>query len=148
MLRVALAQWLGAEPYGEIAGSFHLNQLSTAAFRGYLRDDAQFQSLFEASSIQAQADHLALVLDEPVLLGRKGAEIVASRSPERQAALMSNVRSINLAQAGREAPSERTMARLKRSGRPVYLTPYSLCFFNRDARSEEHTSELQSLMRN
>src|SRR3546814_14647136 len=113
MLRVALAQWLGAEPYGEIAGSFHLNQLSTAAFRGYLRDDAQFQSLFEASSIQAQADHLALVLDEPVLLGRKGAEIVASRSPDLQASLMSNMRTLNLAPHGPARPTERTQASIK-----------------------------------
>ncbi len=133
MLRVALAQWLAQEPYGEIAGAIHLKQLSTAAFRGYLRQDPQFQSLFESFAVQAQADHLEMVMNEPVLLGRQGAEIVRSRTPEQQAELATQVRSINYAQAGRDAPSPRTMAKLKKSQRPVYKTKFTMCFFKGDA---------------
>jgi len=133
MLRVALAQWLGQEPYGEIAGAIHLKQLSTIAFRGYLRKDPQFQSLYESFLIQSQADHLDVTLNEPILLGKKGEEIMRSRTPEQQARLEAHVRSINYAQVGREAPSPRTIERLKKSGRPVYKTPLTMCFFKGDS---------------
>jgi integrase len=131
MLRVALAQWLAQEPYGEIAGAIHLKQLSTAAFRGYLREDPQFQSLFEAFSTQAQADHLEVVMREPVVSGRQGAQIMKARTPEQQAALEAEVRSLNYAQAGHEV-CPRTMAKLKKSQRPVYKTPFTMCFFKAD----------------
>jgi hypothetical protein len=133
MLRVALAQWLAQEPYGEIAGAIHLKQLSTAAFRGYLREDPRWQSMYESFVVQAQADHLELVMNEPVLLGRGGGEIMRARTPERQAEIDAAVRSINYAQVGREAPSARTMDRLKKSQRPVYKTKYTMCFFKPDA---------------
>lgn len=131
--RVALAQWLGAEPLGELAGAFHLKQLNTAAFRGYLREDPQFQSLFDAFEAQASADHLAMLLAEPTLGGRKGSMVMASRTPEEQAKLEANVRVLNLAQVGREAPSLRVMEQIKKTGRPVYLTPFSTCIFIADA---------------
>jgi hypothetical protein len=129
MFRVALAQWLAAEPYGEIAGAFHLKHLSTAAFRGYLRDDPQFRSLFESFEIQASEDHLGIVLQEPKLQGKFGASVMLARSPERQAELEANVRVIDRANVGREAPSTRTIQKLKKSGVPVYYTPYCMCMF-------------------
>lgn len=133
MFRVALAQWLSHEPYGEIAGAIHLKQLSTKVFRGYLRDDPQFQSIFQSFTVQAMSDHLEFIMDEPVLAGRKGASISSARPPERQAELAAKVRSINFAQAGREAPSPRAMARLKHSQRPVYKTKFTMCVFKGDA---------------
>jgi hypothetical protein len=133
MLRVALAQWLAQEPYGEIAGAIHLKQLSTAAFRGYLRQDPQFQSVYESFVVQGHADHLEMVLNEPVILGKKGAEILRARTPEEQARLETQVRSINFAQVGREAPSPRTVKKLKKSGRPVYKTKLTMCFFKADS---------------
>ncbi|MCD2324200.1 hypothetical protein LQ953_09270 [Sphingomonas sp. IC-56] len=131
--RVALAQWLGAEPIGELAGAFHLKQLNTAAFRGYLREDPEFRSLFEAFEVQAGTDHLGMLMHEPVISGRMGDEIMASRTPERQAANEAEVRIMNLAQVGREAPSPRVMQKLRKVGRPIYLTSFSTCVFDADA---------------
>ena len=132
VLRVALAQWLGLEPYGELAGAFHLNQLSTIVFRGYLRENQQFKSQFENYGIMAQADHLEILLNEPVLLGRKGAQILADRSPEEQHTLERNVRALNLAQVGRCAPPMRTIERMKKAGISVYRTKFTSCMFQPD----------------
>lgn len=132
MFRVALAQWIGQEPYGEIAGAIHLKQLSTAAFRGYLREDPTFRSLIETMEVQASADHLEMVLAEPVLLGHKGKDISRHRTPEHQARLEAQVRSLDYAQVGSEAPLERTVARIKESGRPVYKTKLTMCLFSPD----------------
>ena len=131
--RVALAQWLGAGYLGELAGAFHLKQLSTAAFRGYLRSDAEFRSLVETFEMQSSADHLEMILNEPYIGGRMGEQIMAARAPERQAEIDAQVRITNLAQAGQDAPSARTMAKYKKAGRPVYLTAYSTCVFTADA---------------
>lgn len=132
MLRVALAQWLGAEPYGEIAGAFHLKQLSTAAFRGYLRDDPQFRSLLDSFEIQAGEDHLSILLQEPRPQGKFGERVMRDRSPERQAELEANVRAIDLAHVGREAPSTHILRKRNKRGTPVYFTPYSMCVFKAD----------------
>ncbi|NOG73355.1 hypothetical protein [Roseicella sp. DB1501] len=133
MFRVALAQWLAQEPHGEVAGAIHLKQLSTAAFRGYLRNDTQFQSMLAHFEQAAQADHLHTVMTEPVLRGRKGLDVMRARTAEEQASLDAEVRSINYAQAGSEAPNARTIQRLRKSGVPVYKTALTMCVFKGDS---------------
>ncbi|MFC7688277.1 hypothetical protein ACFQY5_34010 [Paeniroseomonas aquatica] len=133
MFRVALAQWLAHEPHGEVAGAIHLKQLSTAAFRGYLRNDTQFLSMFAHFEQAAQADHLETVMTEPLLRGRKGLEIMRARTAEEQASLEAEIRSINYAQAGSEAPNARTLQRLRKNGMPVYKTALTMCVFKGDA---------------
>src|SRR3546814_3946765 len=141
--RRTIAWHIANRPFGTIAGMIQYKHASVAAFEGYAGTSASgFRAEVEAQRRLGQIDDLLDYFDR-----RQGGASLGGPAGPRIARTLDDAAVRQGPLPAMIADRARLRVMLASVARTFHVGPLADCFFDPATRSEEHTSELQSLMR-